>query len=601
MKLNETQIIQSLKSLRHLKNYSQKILLNDNSNFLGLIKYKEYPFASFENDDYFIYLEGKIYGKKKSTIETELYDLAKNISQNSKNANDRIIQWLLTTDGDFIIFIKHKKNAEIYILNDIMGHLPVYTYNVDKKLYVCRDVRFILNLLTNIKFDKMSIAQFLLFRNPLGKRTIFKDIHRLEPGSLIKIYPKQSKFEINNIHRFNFENRKYTRVRNEDNINRLCTLLINACSNRIKARKGFKNIMALSGGIDSRMVFSSLVNSNNPFSCVSFMDFKRTNKLDVEMAEQLAKIYNLDWKLFYLEPPKGKDFLKILRIKNSLNYLSMSFILSFYNKLRKTYGSKIILFTGDTGLALRGLIPNERLRNIDDLVNLVLQQNAQIKLNEVAELVGIREDEIKNEIKEYLQSFPENDLGQKFVHFIIFEKGFNWHNEGMDRTRSFFWTANPLESTLVFDYAMNCPDNKKANYNYFRECLLKISPEIVKLNYVNYGLPLTSKKLRFKFFLGTIIDKLPASAREYIKKKFYKHYSIKFHSYNHNSVIMRCLRKQLSNCPAISEILSSSYINDFVKNCNKNQFNILLTLTSTIEDFVCKDSSFQKYLEDELI
>ena len=55
-----SRLLHGLESLVHGEHYRRQVLLQENSSFLGFTGYKEYPLASFENDRYLIYLEGKI-------------------------------------------------------------------------------------------------------------------------------------------------------------------------------------------------------------------------------------------------------------------------------------------------------------------------------------------------------------------------------------------------------------------------------------------------------------------------------------------------------------------------------------------------------------
>ena len=129
LKQKESEILHSLKSMLHNERYKYKVLFHENSYFLGYTKYKEYPITSFENDEFYIYFEGQIYGKDHQTLNTELNDLAKNIFHNQDNGNEQVAEWLLNTDGDFIIFILHKYSHRISLINDAFGRLPLYYYN----------------------------------------------------------------------------------------------------------------------------------------------------------------------------------------------------------------------------------------------------------------------------------------------------------------------------------------------------------------------------------------------------------------------------------------------------------------------------------------
>ena len=98
----------------------------------------------------------------------------------------------------------------------------------------------------------MGMAQFLLFSHTLGKRTLLKDIYRLEPASLLTVDSKDSKTKIDALHTYNFENKKYSSVTLEKNAHQLVSLFSNAC--KIRLDNNTKNMITMSGGFDSRSI-----------------------------------------------------------------------------------------------------------------------------------------------------------------------------------------------------------------------------------------------------------------------------------------------------------------------------------------------------------
>ncbi|ODS37464.1 MAG: hypothetical protein A7315_13475 [Candidatus Altiarchaeales archaeon WOR_SM1_79] len=597
---NEPKILESLDSMLHDERYKKEVLLNEKSYFLGCTKYNEYPTKSFENEKFYICLEGKIYGKEESLIDKELNNIAEIIFEDSNKSNEQVKEWLLNTDGEFIVFILNKKNNEIIILNDLLGHLPLYYHKVGGKFLVSREIRFIANLIGN-KFDKIGIAQYLLFMHSLGERTIFKNIFRLEPAKLIKINLKNFELEIKNIYEFNFENRRYSERTIEENANNLADLFNEACKNRAASSEDFRNVLALSGGIDSRVVLASLQKNKIPFNAVTFMDANKTAGADVKIAEQLAKLFNLDWNLFNLDSPKGRDALKLLRIKNGLNYIAIRSILPFLESIRRDYCSKLNYFTGNTGMIMRDYRPSKKIKDLDDLADYVLSRLHQFPLNEAAGLVGVDKEKIINELKHYLMSFPEKSMIQKYIHFIMFGRGFTWHYEGIDRDRFYFWEATPLESPKFYIYAMNCPDKQKASFRIYSDFLLKLSPEAATIDDANLGSPFASNIYKIKGFIKSIIISIISRFPSIMlsARKRFTHRG----SYKHNSTLINCLKKQINDCESICDYLSSSAVNNIINNCGKYgklQVEILFTITSLIEDFECKKSSIEKYYDSDL-
>lgn len=593
----ESAILRALGSMIHTKQYDLKILLREKTYLLAYTSYEEYPIISFENEESHIYLEGKIYDRENSLINKELSNLAEGIFRMGYKSQEQLSNWLLNVDGDFIVFILNKRSDEIAIINNTLGRLPLYYYKVKGRLILSREVQFISNLVDN-EFDKMAIAQYLLFGYCLGKRTLLENTYRLEPATLMTINIKNSEIEIDRLYEFNFEMKKYSGINIHKNADELESSFYKACKNRTNSIN--KNILSMSGGLDSRSVGACLYKNNIPFYGVTCLDFNKTFNFDVKIAGQLADVFNIDWKVFPVPAPTGRDLLKLLRIKNGLNYLGMSFILAFFDKVKETYGSRVTWFTGDGGdKLLTDLRPSRSLKDLDDLVKYIISENKIFSLASVVDLVQVQEREITDELKDQLLSYPEKEWNKKYIHFVIYERVLKWLFEGEDRNRLYFWSVAPFYSIQFFIYAMNCPDEQKTDYGLYREFLLKLSPEAAAIDNANWKLPIISKRYKTKLLIRSILHSLPSTIRRNIKGVI-KH----THSYDKRSNFINCLREQLSNCEYICNYLSNSAIQNIIKNCtkySKQEMETLFTITSYIEKLKCRESTIEKYYDSDFI
>ena len=223
----------------------------------------------------------------------------------------------------------------------------------------------------------------------------------------------------------------------EKNANDLVSLFSDACKNR--ADSGNKNIISLSGGFDSRSVAACFHINKIPFSAVTFVEPNKNHSSDAEIAKQLAYVFDFDLKTYHLTPPQGKDLLTLIRIKNGLNFLRMSFILSFFDKIKEIHGSTINYFTGDGGdKLLPDIRPPKKLKDLEDLVSYIISRNSIFSIRDVAAVTKIPETEIIDELRHHVSSYPENEVNQKYVHFLIYERAFKWLFEGEDRNRFYF-------------------------------------------------------------------------------------------------------------------------------------------------------------------
>ena len=95
-------------------------------------------------------LEGKIYGKQDNIIKDEINHLV-SIVFGKKSSNEAeketVSDWLIKTDGDFVIYALNKETRDLAILNDVLGRLPIYYYGDDSKLLVSREIEFISHII----------------------------------------------------------------------------------------------------------------------------------------------------------------------------------------------------------------------------------------------------------------------------------------------------------------------------------------------------------------------------------------------------------------------------------------------------------------------
>lgn len=600
LQLTEAVFIHALEELIHGENYKSDIIFDDPTFWLGCTKYPEYPIHIIENDDYFFVLEGQIYGKNPAQIEKELLDVAEWVTAEAMY-NKRLVEWQLNIDGEFVLMFLHKKRRFFYILNDALGHLPLYYALDEKQLLVSREMSFIISQINDDKFDKMALAQYLVFRYPLKERTLWENISRLPPMSLIKIDLTARQVEIANLHTFNFENDLHQQHTLEENVVRLIELHGQACKNRDQSDNGITNVLSLSGGLDSRLVIASLNRCNIAYTSVTYLDFLKKATADVDVAQKIARCLNVKWKLFELPPPRGKDALALLRIKNGMNYLGMTFIIPFLSQLRDYYGSHINYTTGDSGLNMRGFLIPLWIRNIDDLIDFILSNHSRFSLTEAARLLALNPNDIRHELKNCLQSFPEKQLQGKYLHFVIYGRTLTWHYEGMDRNRSFFWLSAPLEATPFFVEAMKFPQSQKENFKLYQAVLKKLSPELSAIADANTNLSPDSCGYRVRQFIEqTLLHQLSRFPQLTLKlKRILK----KDPSYDPSSAIIKCLQEQIRTCPAIIDYFSHHDIEKLTINCqqySQGNMDILFTLTSIIESVTSQTSSLENYMDMDL-
>lgn len=599
----------ALTSIMHNDSYKREILLNHGHYLVGCTKFPDYPIKIFENSDFWICLEGKIYSQDSIALENEINELMNCIfkTRSSSQGHKKIISdWLINTDGDFVIYALNKKSMDFIILNDVLGRLPIY-YNCKdgNELLLSREMNFISYLIqenhdihdNNDKFDKMGLAQFLLFSHTLGKRTLLRNIYRLEPATLVTIYNDKSEIKIDNLYQYNFEKKKYHSVTIKKNAKELVSLFSEGCRNRVESDT--KNVITLSGGFDSRTIAAWFHKNKIPAYAATTIDptWKPLvgNLSDTEIAKQLATSLSIKWEYYHFVESRAKDLVMLLNIKKGLIYLGYGFLIQFVDKLKQKNSSTamnvFVGYSGDRILADLSI----KYRDLEDLINSIIAIRVFLPLNDVAAIVKMKESEIRQEIRNILSSYPETNLDQKLVHFLFYGRQFKYVFEAEDIHRIYFWITNPFYSVPFFNYAMNSPDEQKSQLALYREFLFMMSPLAASIKNSNWGASITSMK--FKIIQYTLLLTL----KHPLLKKFIKIFSRgsrDMKSYEESDKIIQCMREQLNNCNKLSNFLSPNAIEKILINSRYYKptgIDNLFTIMSLIERTVCNNGTIEKF------
>ena len=440
----------------------------------------------------------------------------------------------------------------------------------------------------------MAIAQYLLFRYPLGKKTLINNVYRLEPGALISILNENSEPTVETLHYFNFEKKVNYEDTNEA-VDKLILLFSEACKNR--ADNNNNNILSLSGRRDSRSVAAALYRNKIPFIAATLDDSTKKYAQDMEIAERVANALNAQWEGYHLDSPKGKDLQTLLRMKSGLNYLAMSFMLQFFEQIKAKYGSKVNYFSGDGGdKVLPYLRPSKEFENLDELIDYIISTNHILSIRDVVAITQIPENEIIDGIRKDVLLYPEKDLNQKYVHFLIYERAFKWLFEGEDRNRFYFWSVTPFYSIPFFSYAMNCSDKIKFQDRLYQKFISELSSSVATVKYAG---PHGSSHKTSSRYMNYILRRLKLKNKSLRSKDNRNDYS----AFNINSSAITCMREQLNNCKSICSYLSCYQLENILgkKYLGKTAVYNLLTITSIIDKLYCNENTIQKYHNSEFV
>jgi len=486
------------KGMLHSKRYFvQKIIAEDSINISATV-YKSYPIEIFETKKYLIVIEGYIYNKDFQNVKNSVLKIADMISTAQKH-KEKLRKFINESDGEFIIIIFDKSNNKLFVINDYLGKLPFYYYANSNNFIASREIKFITPFLNSLDFNKESFMEYLLYGFPFGKNTFIMGIYRMRPASLLSYNLNNSQFSDENNITINFD--ELSKKENDNSPKELKKIFLEVLGNRVKKLSKAKEILSLSGGLDSRAVLAGL----NYFIQPKAMSEDR-NSGEESYAKSLADNFNIDLKLV---KPDSEKFLKnceeIVFMKDGLLSTIQNDMLSILPKIVDIYGEKIAMYTGMFGGEIFRYQPIYS-KKTKQLLKFLLNTNEGIKYStkKVSRILNIEKKEIYEHLRSFLRSFNEKEVENKYIHFR-FEFNFRNEIEGEDKYRFFFWETSPFYSNSIFKYAYSLDKNLKDTL-FFRNFLYELNPKTCNVRDWNYKISLNNlKKIsQFRFFEHSI-------------------------------------------------------------------------------------------------
>ncbi|MFX0115353.1 MAG: hypothetical protein ACFFB3_12460, partial [Candidatus Hodarchaeota archaeon] len=213
---------------------------------------------------------------------------------------------------------------------------------------------------------------------------------------------------------------------------------------------------------------------------------------DVAVAKELAQKLLVDWKLFNLRKRRFEDLKKLIELKDGLNSAGMGYILDFFVKIRRKFGSRVVYYSGDgAGYLQEPVTPQKEMESIDRLIDEILakmhKESRAFTMEEVKKLLKIDEEQVRGEVASILLHYPEDSLNQKYVHFSWYERAVRLAFEAVDRNRFFFWATSPFFSLPFYQYAMlEIPEKYEQHFNLYRMFLERLDRNLLEIRCANW-------------------------------------------------------------------------------------------------------------------
>lgn len=189
--------------------------------------------------------------------------------------------------GMFAIALWDKSKQELFLARDRLGKKPLYYYHDQKQFIFASEIKAILEIETvpkEVRHD--AVYDFFVYQYVPDTKSIFKNIHKLQPGHFLKI--NKSGIKIKQYWDVTFKEQSMS---SEDEIAEGLLDTINTCTKQ-RMISDVPLGAFLSGGVDSSGVVALMANhSKKPvLTCAIGFDSKKFD--EIQYAKQVADQYH---------------------------------------------------------------------------------------------------------------------------------------------------------------------------------------------------------------------------------------------------------------------------------------------------------------------
>lgn len=193
--------------------------------------------------------------------------------------------------GIYIIVAVEDETRYISITTDFSGLLPLYfSFTADGAMLFSTHIRPLAKMI-HAKIDEDGVIQHSLFHHTIGRRTLYKDISRLNAGETI-VY-QQGSGQASFIQPKRFYSQLDHYKSDEEAADEIWKVYLNGIKpfSNISGKKG----VLLSGGFDSRLVVAGFRQDGNDLVAVTFGD---NESWEVKIAKRVCKVENIPQNIY---------------------------------------------------------------------------------------------------------------------------------------------------------------------------------------------------------------------------------------------------------------------------------------------------------------
>ncbi len=307
----------------------------------------------FPDDRVFIYddkqitfLDGYIHNKSDFIKENGKSEWRKNFAAEIGKGTGECLNKLR---GGFCGYVYDKLSALLTVYTDQTSNRAIYYYARDDKWIVSNYLDFIVRVLKandiQYHFDATAAKYMLTYGFMLDSSTYIEEIKRVLPGNFVKI--QSGKISVTPYYSIRYSEEKMSR---EEAVERIDTAFRRAIAREFEKDKeyGYKHLVDLSGGLDSRMV--CWVAHDMGYTDQLNITYSQTGYTDQTVSQKIAKNLGHEYLFKALDDAKWMYDVDEMTLKSNgaACYMAMTGGNRFLKSLRSdAYGIEHTGMVGD--------------------------------------------------------------------------------------------------------------------------------------------------------------------------------------------------------------------------------------------------------------
>lgn len=367
------------------------------------------------------------------------------------------------------------------LVTDFLGLRPLFYLSQPGRLAFASEIKALLALgWIKPAINEEALAEWLAFEVLDGDRTLFKDIKRLPPGSILK-------FEKGQIRVYPYASLFYSEGFSDWSeaqwVEAFIETLIQSLQRRLNDTQGY--VLPLSGGLDSRLLLALL--SSNLKRKLPLVTYGDRSSRDVERARKMGKEVSYPHQILFLDGEYPKEFARacIERTEGFLNVIdSHGWVL---NSLPRSYQVLVLGNGADLFLNTAEASYSPEVRAFSDPLEAYLASiNDLFKLSEwehwfTAGFINRFRDLPRQRIEEEIAQTPGSSLSLKLdTHRLLFYE-VDYVLQGLSVIRPRFEYTEPFLDRELVNLMLSLPPGLRAKRRLEKMALVHVSPQLARV------------------------------------------------------------------------------------------------------------------------